>query len=461
MKTICIIGGSGYVGLAYAAALADLGHDVTALDIAADRVAALNRGESPIFEPGLDDLLVRCLAAGRLRFTTAEADALPGREFVFFCVGTPALPNGEADMRQVRAAAVSTGRHLTAGLRTIVVNKSTMPIGSADLVTQLIAEHAPDGADFHVVANPEFLREGAALEDIFHPDRIVLGGEDAAAIAAVAALYAPLGAPVLATDRRSAEMIKYAANAFLATKISFINEVAQICESLGADVLTVAAGIGLDPRIGPRFLQAGLGFGGSCFPKDVGALAHMAATAGLHPQLLRAVLGINTDLRQRFVAKADHLLGGLDGKVIAVWGMAFKENTDDLRDSPAIEIVAALHNQGATVRAYDPAAMRHGAARLPGAIMANDPYDAARGADATLLVTPWTEFAEVDLAHVARLMRGDLLLDGRNLFDPAAVTAAGLRYEGMGRGHLPPAAPRASAVTGANAPPDVYADAHG
>ena len=437
MSTICIVGGSGYVGLAYAVGLAELGHDVVGLDVAADRVAALNRGDSPLHEPGLTELLVRNLEAGRVRFTTDYAAAVPGASFVFLCVGTPSLSNGEADMRQVRSAAASIGEHLVPNETAIVVNKSTMPIGSADLVTQIVAEHAAAGASFHVVTNPEFLREGSAIADIFQPDRIVLGADDRTAAEAVADLYAPLGAPVLITDRRSAEMVKYAANAFLATKISFINEVAGVCERLGADVTTVAEGMGLDPRIGSRFLEAGLGFGGSCFPKDVGALAHMADAAGLHPGLLRAVLEINADTRRRFVGRAETLLGGLDGRTVAIWGLAFKQDTDDLRESPSLGIIAMLHERGATVRAHDPVAMPKAAPLLPGVELCPDPYAAATGADAVLLVTPWREYIGIDLQRVAEAMRGEVLLDGRNILDPADVAAAGLRHAGVGRGMSP------------------------
>jgi UDPglucose 6-dehydrogenase len=436
MARICIVGGSGYVGLGYACALADLGNDVIGLDVAAERVVALNRGEPLMYEPGLEELLERNLAAGRLRFTTDYAEAVPEAEFVFLCVGTPSLSDGDADMRQVRAAAVAIGRHLVPGAFAYVVNKSTMPIGSAELVAQLIAEHAPAGAGFAVVANPEFLREGSAVHDILHPDRIVLGAEDWAAAEAVAALYAPLDAPTLITDCRSAEMVKYAANAFLATKISFINEVARVCERLGADVTVVAEGMGLDPRIGPRFLHAGLGFGGSCFPKDVGALTRMADDAGMHPGLLRAVLEINADIRRRFVARAEKLLGGLDGRVLAVWGLSFKEDTDDLRESPALDVIAMALERGAAIRAHDPAAMVNAARRFPQVAMCTSPYEAADGADAVVVCTPWREFRQVDLERVAAAMRGDLLLDGRNLYDPPAVAAAGLRYEGIGRGTL-------------------------
>ena len=436
MSRICVVGGGGYVGLGYAVALADLGNDVVGLDIDEERVAALNAGRSPLYEPGLEELLGRNLAAGRLRFTADYAGAVPDADFVFLCTGTPSLADGEADLRQVRAAAAAVGIHLSPGRRTIVVNKSTMPVGSAELVARIVAEHAPPGADFRVVSNPEFLREGRVVHDILHPDRVVLGAEDPEAAEAVAALYAPLAAPILVTDHRSAEMIKYAANAFLATKISFINEVARLCERLGADVTTVAEGMGLDPRIGPRFLHAGLGFGGSCFPKDVGALTRMADDAGLHPGLLRAVLEINADVRRRFVRRAEQLLGGLDGRVVAVWGLAFKEDTDDLRESPALAVVEMLQERGAAVRAHDPAAMANAAPRLPAVTLCATPYVAAAGVDAVLVCTPWREFRQIDLARVAAAMRGDLLLDGRNLYDPAAVAAAGLRYEGIGRGRI-------------------------
>ena len=392
MSRLCVVGGGGYVGLGYAVALAELGHDVIGLDIDSRRVEMLNRGESPIYEVGLPEMLVRNLEADRLRFTTDYATAVPGSELVFLCTGTPSLSDGEADLRQVRAAAASIGGHLAPGTRTIVVNKSTMPVGTAEIVSDIIGEHAPAGADFAVVSNPEFLREGRVIHDILHPDRVVLGGDDAEALAVVAALYEPLDTLILRTDHRTAELIKYAANAFLATKISFINDIARLCERLGADVTVVAAGIGADDRIGPRFLQAGIGFGGSCFPKDVGALTRMAEGAGLHPGLLRSVLEINREAQRRFVTRADALLGGLDGRRIAVWGLAFKEGTDDLRESPAVDVVEMLGERGAVVRAHDPAALANAAARLPGIALVADPYDAAAGADAVLLCTPWPEY---------------------------------------------------------------------
>ena len=434
MTPICVVGGGGYVGLGYAVALAELGHQVVGLDIDADRVARLNDGDSPIYEAGLPEMLRRTLDAGRLRFTTDYGDAVPGSDLVFLCTGTPSLSDGEADLRQVRAAAASIGAHLQPGTATVIVNKSTMPVGTAELVAGIVAEHAPADADFAVVSNPEFLREGRVLHDILHPDRVVLGGDNVDALATVNDLYEPLGAPILQTDHRSAELIKYAANAFLATKISFINDIARLCERLGADVTVVAKGIGADERIGPRFLHAGIGFGGSCFPKDVGALTRMAEGAGLHPGLLRSVLEINREARRRFVARADEMLGGLDGREIAVWGLSFKEGTDDLRDSPAVEVVKLLVERGALVRAHDPAALANAAARLPGIVLRDDPYEAAAGADAVALCTPWSEYGAIDFARLNHVMRGDVFLDGRNMLDPAKVEAAGLRYVGIGRG---------------------------
>jgi UDPglucose 6-dehydrogenase len=434
MTCICVVGGGGYVGLGYAVALAEIGHETIGLDIDAARVDRLNQGDSPIYEPGLPDMLRRNLASGRLSFTTDYAEAIPRCNVVMLCTGTPSLSDGEADLRQVRSAAMSIGAHLQPGTSTIVVNKSTMPVGAAELVAGIVAEHAPNGASFSVVSNPEFLREGRVLQDIMHPDRVVIGGDDADALKTIAALYEPFGAPVLRTDHRSAELIKYAANAFLATKISFINDIARLCERLGADVTTVAEGIGADERIGPRFLRAGIGFGGSCFPKDVGALTRMAEGAGLHPGLLRSVLEINREAQRRFVTRADELLGGLDGRTICVWGLAFKENTDDLRESPAVAVVELLAERGASVQAHDPAAIANAATRLPYVVLRDDPYEAAREADAVMLCTPWPEYKAIDFTRLANVMQGDLVLDGRNMLDAAAVASARLRYEGIGRG---------------------------
>lgn len=436
MSQICIVGGGGYVGLGYAVALATLGNQVVGLDIDANRVALLNTGQPPLYEDGLIDLLEEGLSNGRLRFTTDYDSALNGAEFIFLCLGTPSLSDGDADLRQVRAAAAAIGARLSPARRTIIVNKSTMPVGSAERVAGIVAEHAPPTAEFRVVSNPEFLREGQVIHDILHPDRIVLGSDDAAAAAAVAALYAPLNAPLISTDHRSAELIKYAANAFLATKISFINDIARLCERLGADVTVVADGIGRDPRIGPRFLHAGIGFGGSCFPKDVGALTRMAEGAGLHPGLLRAVLDINTGARRRFVTRAEELLGDLDGKRIGVLGLAFKEGTDDLRESPALAIIELLIERGAHVQAHDPKAMDNAAHRIPRARLCVDAYEVADGVDALMFCTPWAEYRVLDFDRVKNDMVGDLIMDGRNMLDPELVLRSGLRYEGIGRGSL-------------------------
>ncbi|MEZ4563040.1 MAG: UDP-glucose/GDP-mannose dehydrogenase family protein [Thermomicrobiales bacterium] len=434
MAQICIVGGGGYVGLGYAVALAEMGHEVVGLDIDADRVEQLNGGDSPIFETGLPEMLRRNLRAGRLRFTTDYASAVPASDIVFLCTGTPSLSDGEADLRQVRAAALAIGEHLQPGARTLIVNKSTMPVGAAELVAGIISEHAAPGATFAVISNPEFLREGRVLHDIMQPDRIVLGGDDDAALSTVAALYEPFGAPILRTDHRSAELIKYAANAFLATKISFINDIARLCERLGADVTVVAQGMGADERIGARFLHAGIGFGGSCFPKDVGALTRMAEGAGLNPGLLRAVQGINHEAQRRFVTRSAELLNGLDGRTVCIWGLAFKEDTDDLRESPSVAVAEMLLERGAIVHAHDPIALTNAAKRLPQARLYADRYDAARGVDAVLLCTPWGIYRETDFSRLAGEMQGDLILDGRNFLDADAVRAAGLRYEGIGKG---------------------------
>jgi UDPglucose 6-dehydrogenase len=423
--------GSGYVGLVYGAAFADLGNDVVGVDIDAEKVAQLQQGDCPIFEPGLPELLQRNLAAGRLRFTTDYADAVPTSEFVFICVNTPPSLAGEADMRAVRAAAKSLGDHIADG--TIVVNKSTMPIGSGDLVSQIIQACVRPGLRYAVVSNPEFLREGSAVQDVLNPDRIVLGTDDHEAADRIRQLYQALDAPVVVTDRRTAEMIKYAANSFLATKISFINEIAQVCERVGADVTVVAQGMGYDERIGQLFLQAGVGFGGSCFPKDVKALAYMAREHDCHPQLLDAVLEINNDQRRRFVHKLQEHTGDLSNRDIAVWGLAFKQDTDDMREAPAIDIIHMLHQRGARVKAYDPAAMDNAERLLPNIALCASPYEAVEGAEALCVVTPWNEFKQANLRRVKDLMKRPLVLDGRNIYNPADMSALGFTYVGVGR----------------------------
>ena len=432
MAQISIIG-TGYVGLVYGVAFADLGNDVVGVDIDADKIEQLKAGECPIYEPRLPELLRSNLQSGRISFTTEYDDAVPQSEFVFICVDTPSTPTGEADMRAVRSAATMLAGHLRDGA--IVVNKSTMPIGSGDFVTSIISEHITDGREFSVISNPEFLREGNAVADVFHPDRIILGTDnDHDAVEKLKVLYRALDAPIVVTDRRSAEMVKYASNSFLATKLSFINEMAQICERVGADVSVVAEGMGYDERIGPHFLQAsGGGFGGSCFPKDVRALAHIAHEADCHPQLLHAVMEINQDQRRRFVKRLQEKTGDLFQKDIAVWGLSFKENTDDMRESPSLDIITMMLSRGANVRAYDPAAMDRAREELPKVQLCGNPYDAATGADALCVITPWNEFKQANMGKVVEIMRNPVLLDGRNLYSPNVMTDLGFTYVGVGK----------------------------
>ena len=433
MARVCVIG-TGYVGLTTGACFANLGNEVVCLDVDAAKIALLRGGGMPIYEPGLEEVVQRNAAAGRLRFATDYAEAVPGAEVLFIAVNTPQGAGGHADMAYVERAAATLAQHLSGPA--VVVNKSTMPIGSADLVADIVRRAT--SAPFAVVSNPEFLREGSALHDFMHPDRVVLGASDPAAAERVAALYAPLGAPVVVTDVRTAEMIKYASNAFLATKISFINEIAQICDRTGADVREVARAMGLDVRIGAAFLNAGIGWGGSCFPKDVRALEYMASIHGCHPQLLRAVIEINRDQRIHVVRQAREALGELRGATIGLLGLAFKPNTDDMRDAPSCEIVELLQHEGARVRACDPAAGRHAARLLPAVELCADPYETAAEADALLLVTEWNEFKQLDLGRLRRAMRRPVFIDGRNLYDPETMASAGLEYYAIGRpGKIP------------------------
>jgi UDPglucose 6-dehydrogenase len=446
MADIAIVGGGGYVGLAYAVAFAELGHRVVGLDTDQAKVVALQSGQSTIYEPGLDDLLQRGLTSGRLAFTTDYAVALATAEVAFICVGTPPDEVGRADTTYVAAAARGIATHAVRDV--IVVNKSTMPVGSVQFVAEVLAEHARPGVNFSVISNPEFLREGAAIHDIFHPDRIVLGTDDPEVARRVSDLYAALDAPVLVTDPRSAEMIKYASNALLATKISFINEVALICERVGADAAGVAQGMGMDHRINPRFLVAGVGFGGSCFPKDVRALAAMALDAGLHPNLLTAVLAINAHMRAHVIELLGEHLGDLAGKTIAVLGLAFKPETDDVREAPALAVIRELLAAGACVRATDPVAMPNAASQITGATLCKSPYATVTGADAVVLMTEWQEYQTLDLDQIANAMRGSLIIDGRNALDPRRCEASGLAHLGIGRGgHAPQRAPSPTLVT--------------
>jgi UDPglucose 6-dehydrogenase len=492
--------GTGYVGLVTGACLAHLGHTVTAMDTDETKVRLLRAGRVPIYEPGLDELVAGETAVARLRFADQYGDAIPGAEAIFICVGTPSLPNGQADTSAVEMAARTIGEHLGPEY-CVIINKSTVPIGSGDWVGMLVrqgiaterraarrsplavespaqelavapkgraapilaASGAPSGvgrptdasrvparaergegaeATFDVVSNPEFLREGSAIQDALQPDRIVIGAESRRAVDRMRALYAPLlegnaaqgrDIPFVVTDRASAELIKYAANAFLATKISFINEIANVCERVGADVVEVAHGIGLDARIGSSFLCAGIGWGGSCFPKDLASLAHTAREYGYEARLLEIVREVNTTQRMAVVRKLQERLKLIKGKTVALWGLAFKPGTDDVREAPSLLIAERLTELGATVQAYDPQAMEAARRRGVKAALCRDAYEAAQDASAVVLVTDWAEFAEIDWPRLRNVMRRPLLVDGRNTLDRATLLWHGFEYCGIGR----------------------------
>ncbi len=430
MKQICVVG-VGYVGLVTAACFSDLGNRVTALDVDERRVENLKKGIMPIYEPGLDELVKRNVKAGRITFTTSYKDALKDAEYAFIAVGTPAGEHGEADLKYVAAAAKSIAENMSAPL--VVINKSTVPIGTGDWVADIIKKSQPKPIEFAVVSCPEFLREGSAIADFSSPHRTVIGSLDRNAANKVAELHLPLRAPIVITDLRTAEMIKYASNAFLATKISFINELADLCEKVGADVKEVAAGMGYDARIGRHFLDAGLGWGGSCFPKDVQALAFMAKENGLKPRILDTVMKVNYERRQEAVNRVSEMLGGLKGKTIGLLGLAFKPNTDDMRDAPAINIADALNKAGAIVRGYDPVAMEVAKPLLPAVELFPNPYDMAKGCDALMVITEWNEFKQLDFEKIKGLLKSPIIYDGRNIYDPKIMKEAGFQYRAVGR----------------------------
>nr|HID13611.1 UDP-glucose/GDP-mannose dehydrogenase family protein [Anaerolineae bacterium] len=432
MSNICVIG-TGYVGLVTGACFADLGNQVICLDINEEKIEKLKQGLMPIYEPGLEEMVHRNMRAGRLSFTTDYPEALADAEFAFVAVGTPSGVDGEADLRYVRAVAESIADVVNHPL--IIVNKSTVPVGTGDWVADIIRKRrGGNDLDFSVVSNPEFLREGSAINDFMNPDRVVLGSLDREAANRVAQLYLSLRCPIMITDLRTAEMIKYASNAFLATRLSFINEIANICEELGADVREVATGMGYDKRIGHTYLDAGLGWGGSCFPKDVKALAHMAVLHGTHPQLLQAVMDINRNQRRRVVMRLRRVLGGLGDRVIGILGLSFKPNTDDIREAPALEVIHLLQNEGAIIRAYDPVAMEPAARVLRNVTLCENPYQVAEGADALVLATEWNEFKHLDFERIRQVMRTPVIVDGRNLWDAEHLCALGFTYFGVGRG---------------------------
>lgn len=421
--------GAGYVGLTTACCLAHLGHDVVATDRDLARLALLKEGRSPIVEDGLEPLLAQGLDSGRLRFEADNRLAAAGAEFVFLCVPTPSGPDGRADMSYIRSAAEEIGPVLAPDA--VVVNKSTVPVGSTKVV-----ERALGRADVAVVSNPEFLREGTAVWDFLHPDRIVIGAEEESVAIRVSGLFLKLSAPLVVCEPASAETIKYASNAFLATKISFVNAMAALCEAVGADIRQVTLGMGYDRRIGAEFLRPGPGWGGSCFPKDTAALLRIAEDNGYDFSLLDGVVGVNEEQRLRIVDKAARLAGGhLDGVTVALWGLTFKARTDDLRDSPALDIARLCLERGATVRAYDPtvaAGTSVGSGPLDALTTHGDPYAAATGAHVVVLATEWDEFRWVDFQKVAEVMAHPALVDARNLLEPSVLRRAGFAYEGLG-----------------------------
>jgi UDPglucose 6-dehydrogenase len=421
------------VGLVTGACLADLGNQVVCINRNKQKSDNLQKNILPIYEPGLREIVRRNNEAKRLHFTVDWDEALADAEFVFIAVGTPMGTEGEADLAHVNVVTEEIAKRIHGSL--IIVNKSTVPIGTGDWVADIVREIRGDDVEFWVVSNPEFLREGSGVYDFMNPDRIVLGSTSRDAAEKVAEVYYPLGGERIITDLRTAEMIKYASNAFLATKISFINEIANICESLGADVKAVANGMGTDHRIAPHFLGAGIGWGGSCFPKDVKALIHMAELYGERPEILRAASHVNYDQRKRLIQKLRHILGGFRGKTIGLWGLAFKPNTDDMRDAPSISLVSMLQHEGATIKAYDPQAQENAQRLLEDVTFCEDPYQVAEGVDGLILVTEWNEFKQLDMARVKSLMRQPVLVDGRNVYDPKRLTGMGFTYRGMGRGY--------------------------
>lgn len=431
--------GAGYVGLVSGACLAELGHEVICVDRDAQRLAMLRAGRMPIYEPGLDRLVAANVARGRLGFSGDLGDAVAGAEVIFIAVGTPAHPrDGHADLKYVHAAAAEIGAALTG--HAVIANKSTVPVGTGDEVERIIRAHNP-GASFDVVSNPEFLREGSAIGDFMRPDRAVIGAESMRARKAMDRLYAPLaetGVPLMHCERRTAEITKYAANAFLAMKISFINEVADFCEKVGADVEGVAAGIGLDRRIGAAFLNAGPGYGGSCFPKDTMALVKSAEEAGARLRLVETTIAANESRKRDMGRRIIRACGGsVRGKTICLLGLTFKANTDDMRAAPALTIARSLVEQGAIVRAYDPAGMEQAAGMLEGVVLEKSPYQAARQADAVAIVTEWDEFRRLDLKRLAALVRGKVLVDLRNVCSEEEATAAGFMHIPIGRAATP------------------------
>ncbi len=426
--------GTGYVGLVTGACFAEFGVDVTCVDIDEEKIARLIGGEMPIYEPGLEQLVVKNMQSGRLRFTTEIQKAVEEALVIFLAVGTPPKDDGSPDLSFVESAACSVAQHMN-GYK-VIVTKSTVPIGTGEYIRKLITENQSSKLHFGVVSNPEFLREGAAINDFMRPDRVVIGSRDEEAVAIMRDLYRPLyliEAPFVVTSLEAAELTKYAANAFLATKISFINEIANLCDSIGCDVHDVAKAVGMDKRIGSKFLHPGPGFGGSCFPKDTQALASVAKQFGQQSLIVDAVIEVNRRQRQAMLPKIRKLAGTLEGKTIAVLGLAFKPETDDIREAPAIDIIRGLMSERAKVRAYDPVAMIETAAVLPEVTYADDEYSAVTGADVLVFVTEWNQFRALDMKRIHDLMKAPKIADLRNIYEPEVMRQLGFEYVGIGR----------------------------
>src|SRR5688500_5520166 len=426
--------GTGYVGLVTGACFAEFGVDVICVDVDEQKIAQLFKGVMPIYEPGLEQLVAKNTQAGRLKFTTDVSHAIQQSLVIFLAVGTPPMPDGSPDLSYIEAAAGSVADHMND--YKVVVTKSTVPIGTGERIREIINARKKTKTNFGVVSNPEFLREGAAINDFMRPDRVVLGSRDEEAIAIMRDLYRPLyliEAPFVLTSLEAAELTKYAANAFLATKISFINEVANLCDSIGCDVHDVARAIGMDRRIGSKFLHPGPGFGGSCFPKDTQALASVARQFGRESLIVAAVIEVNRRQRQSMLPKIEKLVGGLQGKVIAILGLAFKPETNDIREAPALDIIRGLMKAGAKVRAYDPVAMIETAQVLPEVNYTDDEYSAVTGADVLVLVTEWNQFRALDMKRIRDLMKTPKVADLRNIYEPDDMRELGFEYVGIGR----------------------------
>ncbi|MDQ3280418.1 MAG: UDP-glucose/GDP-mannose dehydrogenase family protein [Acidobacteriota bacterium] len=426
--------GTGYVGLVTGAGLADFGNDVICVDVDVKKIEALRNGQIPIYEPGLDKIVNRNVTEGRLRFTTDLPEAIRAARAIFIAVGTPPKPDGSADLRYVEDVAHSIAKHMNGPK--LVITKSTVPIGTGRMIEEIITSHGT-GHKASIVSNPEFLREGSAIEDFMKPDRVVIGASDPESADMMKEIYAPLHSleiPFVVTNVESSELIKYAANGFLATKITFINEIASVCEKVGANVQDVAIGMGLDTRIGPKFLQAGPGFGGSCFPKDTSAMADIARRHGYDFQIMEAVLRVNDGVKLRMIDKIIHALDGdVSGKTVAILGLAFKPETDDMRDSPTIPIIKGLQERGATVRAYDPQATGNAKTIFTDVVYCSDAYETAENADALVLATEWNEFRALNFERIKKALRRPAIVDLRNIYDPQRMSALGFQYYSVGR----------------------------